>query len=111
MDQGIGRDQRHPFLTRLGDQHAVERVAMMVGQESSGLNVRERNRQENYAGIMDYLLKIVGKSEATEALLDCHLPDGCMAEANLGSIKDSPPGRGGETWVSEREPKERVAIQ
>ena len=46
VQRRIGRDQRQPLQQRLGDQDAVERVAVVAGQAAGGLGMGACDRQQ-----------------------------------------------------------------
>jgi len=88
-DAGVAGDQRHPLYCGLGDEEAVERVAMRpavqldVGKAAIGGRVGGRDRQQRKALGEQLLRPLLGNLELAEGRLDRDLEQGAGAKERL----------------------------
>src|SRR5579864_1838129 len=112
-ESGVSGDHRQTFDLRLGDQHAVERVAVMTRQ-IGGCERVPRGHGKLHEVVARDLLHQVGAVEiqSTECRLERKLPDRRSTnEDGRGRIGNRLPGSGTELGIFGEPPEKGVAIQ
>ena len=112
----VGNENGNLLDDGLGDDHAIERVAVVVGKRAERDGVSDRDWQCCNCVEVELIWKKrcegFGESDLSETCLDGHFPDAGDAQENVvGRIFDESSGVCAEPFISLNKPQERVRVE